>query len=201
MDVEFTDQQLVELIQTGEGIEKAAECLMRDKQLQKRIYKTIRWNLKDKNYAEDVFMESILIAIKKIQMREFEDSSKLRAYIAGICKYVCLTWNRNLKYQKVTDGIDTAFKLSNNTDIMGQIIDADLLALLENYVQKLTSVCQSTLISYYWKMQSAKEIATASDISEQSVNNNLSRCREKLRELLRESEEIMAILKERGWKI
>ncbi|MBL7930534.1 MAG: sigma-70 family RNA polymerase sigma factor [Bacteroidia bacterium] len=148
------------------------------------IKKLILKNSGNREDAEDIYQEALIILIKKIKDPSFELRSSLNTYLYSICRFL---WSERLKkknkkpetgFEKYRDGfqvneLETFQK--NESDIR----------LAEKAFQQLGEKCKQLLMLFYFKKMTMANIAQKLNFNSENVAKNQKyRCIEKAKENL-----------------
>ena len=143
------------------------------KKLENGMYRLSYSILKNESDAQDAVQEAIYKSYKNLE--NLEDKRKFKPWI----------------YKIVTN---TSFEIlksnKNYVDIEENIIEAeqediDTKLTLWNAVQKLKQPYRTTIILFYYEDMSIKEISKITETSIDAVKKQLSRAREKIKEVIK----------------
>ncbi len=170
----FSDQELVH--QYLNGREQAfAELLQRHKS---RVYTAIYMFVRDKYLAEDLFQETFIKAIKKLNAGLYTDEGKFLPWVLRIANNLCIDYYRKTKRSpKVTnpDGYDIFSILPfHDTGAQEAIIKKEEHGTVRALIDKLPPDQKEVLILRHYADYSFKEIAELTGVS---INTALGRMR------------------------
>jgi RNA polymerase sigma-70 factor (ECF subfamily) len=170
----FTDQELVH--QYLNGREQAfAELLQRHKT---RVYTAIYMFVRDKYLAEDLFQETFIKALKKLNAGLYTDEGKFLPWVLRIANNLCIDYYRKTKRSpKVTnpDGYDIFSILPfHETSAQEVIIRNEDSRTVRALIDKLPPDQKEVLILRHYADYSFKEIAELTGVS---INTALGRMR------------------------
>lgn len=160
----MTDQELILLIQNG----KNEMPVKRMYQEFPKIERLIVQSGGNKQLAEEIFNDSLLLFLEKVRDVKFEQQSKLTTFFYGINRYLML--NELRKQQKHGQSLEWSDTLI--------ITDADLdydfekerkLDAMERILSRLSEKCKSILEFFYFKKWSMEQIAA--ELNYSSVNS------------------------------
>jgi len=199
----YTDKQIIEMIQdTTESRELAFEYLYLNPEIKNKSYSKINNLIRDKVKADDIFTDSLLAFIKNVKYNKFRGESKISTYIVAICNFQSLNYLNNLKKEKeksnqYLNSQKDPFPKEESVEI--QFLELEEVRyeakLKRKIYRQLSSKCRDALRKKYIDESSVKEMAKIINIAVQSVKNRLSRCYEKIRELITQDLEIMNAIK------
>ncbi len=170
----FTDQELVH--QYLNGREQAfAELLQRHKT---RVYTAIYMFVRDKYLAEDLFQETFIKAVKKLNAGLYTDEGKFLPWVLRIANNLCIDYYRKTKRSpKVTnpEGYDIFSILPfHETGAQEAIIRNEDSRTVRALIDKLPPDQKEVLILRHYADYSFKEIAELTGVS---INTALGRMR------------------------
>lgn len=170
----LTDQELVQ--QYLSGREQAfAELLRRHKT---RVYTAIYLFVRDKYIAEDLFQETFIKAVKKLNSGLYNDEGKFLPWLLRIANNLCIDYYRKTKRSpKVTnpDGYDIFSVLPfHETGAQEAIIKSEDQRTVRALIDQLPPDQKEVLILRHYADYSFKEIAELTGVS---INTALGRMR------------------------
>ncbi|GDX47967.1 MAG: sigma-70 family RNA polymerase sigma factor [Bacteroidetes bacterium] len=170
----LTDQELVQ--QYLSGREQAfAELLRRHKT---RVYTAIYMFVRDKYIAEDLFQETFIKAVKKLNSGLYNDEGKFLPWLLRIANNLCIDYYRKTKRSpKVTnpDGYDIFSVLPfHETGAQEAIIKSEDQRTVRALIDQLPPDQKEVLILRHYADYSFKEIAELTGVS---INTALGRMR------------------------
>lgn len=170
----LTDQELVQ--QYLSGREQAfAELLRRHKT---RVYTAIYIFVRDKYIAEDLFQETFIKAVKKLNSGLYNDEGKFLPWLLRIANNLCIDYYRKTKRSpKVTnpDGYDIFSVLPfHETGAQEAIIKSEDQRTVRALIDQLPPDQKEVLILRHYADYSFKEIAELTGVS---INTALGRMR------------------------
>ena len=117
--------------------------------------------------TEEVFNDSLVLLIEKIQQPDFKLTSQLSTYLFGINRFL---WKNKLRNNQNSAELEWSDTLILTAEDLGYSQEKeDKLQQLEAALKLITKRCQEILKRFYFESQSMKEIATAMSFS--SINS------------------------------
>lgn len=169
----MNDQMILELIRTDQN-DRALGELYRHFPM---VRKLVRSNGGDRQDAEDVFQEALIILIRKVKGSEFRLTAQLSTYLYSVCKYV---WKDELKKRQRVIPADLETGLP-------EIEDESRARLAEKVISELKDRCRELLLLFYEGRLKLKEIASRMGYSsENTAKNQKYKCLEAARDRLKE---------------
>ncbi len=170
----LSDQELVQ--QYLQGREQAfAELLQRHKS---RVYTAIYMFVRDKYLAEDLFQETFIKAVKKLQAGLYTDEGKFLPWVLRIANNLCIDYYRKTKRSpRITnpEGFDIfAILPFHETGAQEAIIKSEDSKTVRALIDKLPPDQKEVLILRHYADYSFKEIAELTGVS---INTALGRMR------------------------
>lgn len=168
------DSVLLSLYKNGNE-EAFAELLRRHKS---KVYTTIYMIVKDKYVAEDLFQESWIKAVNKINAGAYNEEGKFLPWIARIAHNMAIDHVRKEKrYPTIVleDGMNVFNSLNFSEDSIESVrIKDENQTLIRDLIQSLPDVQREVLIMRHYSDMSFQEIAEATGVS---INTALGRMR------------------------
>ena len=199
----YTDEQIIASIKAStKSREEIFSLLFMDKDLRKKSFSIINRLIKSGIIGDDIFADSLIAFVKAIRYNKFKKDSNLTTYLIGICRIHCLRHHQGQKkekerYEKYEKEMLREVDKEHEIDSLFSITSQKRYekGLTRKIYKQLSDTCRNYLRQKYGKALSVKEIATENQIKEQSVKNTLSRCYQKLRELIKNDPEVMEQIK------
>jgi RNA polymerase sigma factor (sigma-70 family) len=175
------DDQLITRIRTGET-GKALHVLYKHFPL---AVKHIGTHGGNRQLAEDIFQEALLILVRKVQEEHFTLTAPLKAYLLGICR---MLWQAELRKQQRQQLPQQEPDTRLSEDWLTAAVEEEKRAkLAEKALDSLKDRCRELLLLFYSGKMKLKEIAAAMGYnSENTAKNQKYKCLEAAREKLRE---------------
>ncbi len=131
--------------------------------------------------ANDIFQESLIIIITKIDKEAFVLSARFSTYLYAIAKNL---WLYQQKKQKVATKYEENFIPEFEKPHFAEKYDKDLKQkIFKYYFDQLSEVCQN-ILKLYWLELPVKEIASKLGKKEGYIRTRKSGCKKKLIELI-----------------
>lgn len=131
----------------------------------------------NKEMAEEIFNDALLLLIRKVSEPTFELSSKLSTYLFGISRFL---WKNELRKQQKKQEVEwngaiilTELELGYDEE------QEERFKAMENILISLSEKCQQIFERLYYRKQTMQEIATALGFSsENSAKTQKYKCME-----------------------
>ena len=168
------DETLIKEIQEGRR-NKPLEHLYKELP---RIQSSIIGSGGSKEIAQEIFNDSLLILIEKIESPNFQLTSKLNTYLFGIAR---LLWMNELRRQKKLKELEWSNAIIlTNEDIAYDYEKESKLLAIENILQSVSDKCKKIFDLFYFQKKSMKQIVTALGFSNiNSAKTQKYKCMEK----------------------
>ena len=161
---------------------------------QSTLFSYILFVVRDREIADDLFQETFVKVITKLQEGKYSPSGKFSAWMMRIAHNVIMDLYRGLKVQKIVDTSDDN-DLSNistndfySMDIESQYVNAQVLKDVKKLMNFLPASQREVVYMRYYQQLSFKEIAEMTNVS---INTSLGRMRYailNLRRMVKENE-------------
>ena len=161
---------------------------------QSKLFSYILFVVRDREIADDLFQETFVNVITKLQEGKYSPSGKFSAWMMRIAHNVIMDLYRGLKVQKIVDTSDDN-DLSNistndfySMDIESQYVNAQVLKDVKKLMNFLPASQREVVYMRYYQQLSFKEIAEMTNVS---INTSLGRMRYailNLRRMVKENE-------------
>lgn len=161
---------------------------------QTKLFSYILFVVRDREIADDLFQETFVKVITKLQEGKYSPSGKFSAWMMRIAHNVIMDLYRGLKVQKIVDTSDDN-DLSNistndfySMDIESQYVNAQVLKDVKKLMNFLPASQREVVYMRYYQQLSFKEIAEMTNVS---INTSLGRMRYailNLRRMVKENE-------------
>ena len=161
---------------------------------QSKLFSYILFVVRDREIADDLFQETFVKVITKLQEGKYSPSGKFSAWMLRIAHNVIMDLYRGLKVQKIVDTSDDN-DLSNistndfySMDIESQYVNAQVLKDVKKLMNFLPASQREVVYMRYYQQLSFKEIAEMTNVS---INTSLGRMRYailNLRRMVKENE-------------
>jgi len=147
---------------------------------QSKLFSYILFVVRDHEIADDLFQETFVKVITKLQEGKYSPSGKFSAWMMRIAHNVIMDLYRGLKVQKIVDTSDDN-DLSNistndfySMDIESQYVNAQVLKDVKKLMNFLPASQREVVYMRYYQQLSFKEIAEMTNVS---INTSLGRMR------------------------
>ena len=161
---------------------------------QSKLFSYILFVVRDREIADDLFQETFVKVITKLQEGKYSPSGQFSAWMMRIAHNVIMDLYRGLKVQKIVDTSDDN-DLSNistndfySMDIESQYVNAQVLKDVKKLMNFLPASQREVVYMRYYQQLSFKEIAEMTNVS---INTSLGRMRYailNLRRMVKENE-------------
>ena len=161
---------------------------------QSKLFSYILFVVRDREIADDLFQETFVKVITKLQEGKYSPSGKFSAWMMRIAHNVIMDLYRGLKVQKIVDTSDDN-DLSNistndfySMDIESQYVNAQVLKDVKKLMNFLPASQREVVYMRDYQQLSFKEIAEMTNVS---INTSLGRMRYailNLRRMVKENE-------------
>ena len=147
---------------------------------QEKIFTYIMYVVKDENLANDLFQETFLKVITKLQNRQYSDSGKFIWWLTRIAHNVIIDYYRALKSDKVVDAprendlsnLRSASVMDSNRE--SELNNAQVLKDVKRLMEALPETQRDVVYMRFFQELSFKELAELTNVS---INTSLGRMR------------------------
>ena len=131
-----------------------------------------------KEIAQEIFNDSLLILIEKVESPDFQLTSKLSTYLFGIVR---LLWMNELRRQNKLKELEWSNVIILTNEDIGYDHDKEVkLLAIENILQSISDKCKKLFDLFYFQKKSMKQIVTALGFSNiNSAKTQKYKCMEK----------------------
>lgn len=162
-----------------EGNNRAFDLLL--SRNQSKLFSYILYVVRDRDTAEDIFQETFVKVITKLQERRYTTSGKFSAWIMRIAHNAIMDWYREQKADRVIEANEEndLSNLGSNDDLLEaniemEFVNAQVLTEVKQLMNLLPAPQREVVFMRYFQQLSFKEIAEATDVS---INTALGRMR------------------------
>ncbi len=172
----MTDEQLALLYVGGDN--KAFDELL--SRTQSKLFTYIMFVVRDHDIANDIFQETFVKAITKLQMGQYTDSGKFQFWITRIAHNVIMDWYRAQKNEHIVEPtIDNDLSNLRGASILDsyretEIINEQILIDVKKMMNALPTPQREVVYMRFFQQLSFKEIAELTGVS---INTSLGRMR------------------------
>lgn len=172
----MTDEELA--LSYGEGNNAAFDMLLRRNQT--KLFSYILFIVRDRDRADDIFQETFIKVITKLQQHKYTTNGKFSSWVTRIAHNVIIDWYREQKTQKVVelakdnDLSNTKLNSAFAASIESYYVHEQVLNDVKNMMNHLPSTQREVVFMRYYQGLSFKEIAELTNVS---INTALGRMR------------------------
>lgn len=164
---------------------------------QSKLFSYILFVVRDRDTADDVFQETFVKVITKLQQHKYTDSGKFGAWIMRIAHNVIMDWYREQKIEKIIEPTQDN-DLSNinfndllDSNIENRFVNDQVLDDVKKMMNLLPASQREVVFMRYYQDLSFKEIAELTNVS---INTALGRMRYAILNLRRMAKEHNTVL-------
>ncbi len=185
---EMTDEELA--MAYVDGCNHAFDLLL--SRNQQKLFSYILFVVRDRDVANDIFQDTFVKVIIKLQEGNYTPNGKFGAWVMRIAHNAIMDWYRNQKSEKIVDAAkdNDLSNISHNdfTDsgIENQFINMQVLHDVKKMMNQLPTTQREVVFMRFYQELSFKEIAEATGVS---INTSLGRMRYALLNLRRMAKE------------
>ena len=177
----LTDEELA--LRYVAGNNRAFDELLRRNQ--SRLFTYILFVVRDRHVADDVFQETFVRAISKLQNNAYRVNGKFGAWLTRIAHNVMIDLFRSQKHKNIISiEDDTLTQLSARAllanNIEAECINAQVLTDVKRMVDLLPPVQREVVFMRFYQQMPFKEIAERTNVS---INTSLGRLHYAIRNL------------------
>lgn len=132
----------------------------------------------DFQQSEDLAQESFLIAWQRLE--KLNESEKFPAWLCGIAKNLSKNWLRHQGRKPNTQHLDDSDTISSESHV-DQLNEQDEIRLVWNRLQSIPETYREAMLMFYRHGEDISDIASALNLSEETVRQRLSRGRKLLK--------------------
>lgn len=172
----MTDEGLVMLYIDGNN--RAFDLLL--SRNQSRLFSYILFVVRDRNTAEDIFQETFVKVITRLQDGKYTTSGKFSAWIMRIAHNVIMDWYRDQRAERVVEATqdNDLSNISGSELVVGSIeshyVNSQVMCDVRNLLDNLPPTQREVVFMRYYQQLSFKEIADTTSVS---INTALGRMR------------------------
>lgn len=172
----MTDEELALSYVNGDN--RAFDLLLSHNQT--KLFSYILFVVRNRDVADDIFQETFVKIITKLQQGKYTPSGKFSAWIMRIAHNVIMDWYRAQKADKVVDSTkeNDLSNISGSEVIIGnienQFISSQTLEDIKKMMEHLPTTQREVVFMRYYQEMSFKEIAETTGVS---INTSLGRMR------------------------
>jgi RNA polymerase sigma-70 factor (ECF subfamily) len=172
----MTDEELA--LSYVEGNNRAFDLLL--SRNQSKLYTYILFVVRDRETADDIFQETFVKVITKLQEGKYTNSGKFSAWLMRIAHNVIMDLYRSQKADKVieptpdNDLSNVNFSGILDSNIESQYVNAQVLEDVKKLMNMLPATQREVVFMRFYQELSFKEIAELTNVS---INTALGRMR------------------------
>ena len=172
---EMTDEQLA--LSYIKGDNRAFDLLL--SRTQSKLFTYIMFVVRDHDMADDIFQETFVKVITKLQQGKYTNSGKFSAWLVRIAHNVIMDWYREQRLERVVEPTEDN-DLSNISDelldmnVENQFVNEQVLKDVRRMMDMLPPTQREVCYMRFYQEMSFKEIAEATGVS---INTSLGRMR------------------------
>ena len=172
----MTDEELA--VEYVNGNDKAFDILLA--RTQTGVFSYIMFIVHNEDYANDIFQETYLKAIKKLHSKLYAPSGKFNAWMIRIAHNAIMDWYRRQRTRSIVNSQDnmdiilTSDNLQQETSKEDIMTNRQTLQDVKCLISFLPEPQQEVVIMRYYQNYSFKEIAEKTGVS---INTSLGRMR------------------------
>lgn len=190
-----TDEELAYMYIDGNN--RAFDELL--KRNQSKLFSYIQFVVRDNDIADDLFQDTFVKIIMKLQCGKYTDSGKFSSWILRIAHNVIMDYYRQQKSLKITNQDDNDMSKIGNEEVLESFIENEIINdQTMNDVRKMMNLLpppqREVVYMRFYQNLSFKEIADMTDVS---INTSLGRMRYailNMRRMARENNIMLSIL-------
>ena len=147
---------------------------------QSRLFSYILFVVRDRNTAEDIFQETFVKVITRLQDGKYTTSGKFSAWIMRIANNVIMDWYRDQRAERVVEATqdNDLSNISGSELVVGSIeshyVNSQVMCDVRNLLDNLPPTQREVVFMRYYQQLSFKEIADTTSVS---INTALGRMR------------------------
>lgn len=147
---------------------------------QSRLFSYILFVVRDRNTAEDIFQETFVKVITRLQDGKYTTSGKFSAWIMRIAHNVIMDWYRDQRAERVVEATqdNDLSNISGSELVVGSIeshyVNSQVMRDVRNLLDNLPPTQREVVFMRYYQQLSFKEIADTTSVS---INTALGRMR------------------------
>ena len=147
---------------------------------QSRLFSYILFVVRDRNTAEDIFQETFVKVITRLQDGKYTTSGKFSAWIMRIAHNVIMDWYRDQRTERVVEATqdNDLSNISGSELVVGSIeshyVNSQVMRDVRNLLDNLPPTQREVVFMRYYQQLSFKEIADTTSVS---INTALGRMR------------------------
>ena len=140
----------------------------------------------DKNDAEDIIQETIIVLWQKVNSDSLQLTVKLGTYLLAIAKN---KWMAELRKRRKISPQYISENISNgNPSSLDDLVNEEKIEYVRKALEMLQPICKKLLLLYYFEEKNMKEIAKILNLANADVAKSKKyQCKKNLEEILQEN--------------
>lgn len=185
---EMTDEELA--LKYVEGDNRAFDLLLSRNEV--KLFSYIMFMVHDQELANDIFQETFVKAISKLQLRQYAVNGKFGSWIMRIAHNVMMDMYRDNRSRCIVEATanNDLSNFGGNEVLSGcaeeEIVNSQILSDVKKMVDKLPPTQREVVFMRFYQQLSFKEIAEMTGVS---INTSLGRMRYAILNLRRMAKE------------
>lgn len=172
----MTDEELA--LSYIDGNNRAFDLLL--SRNQSKLFSYILFVVRDRNTADDIFQETFVKVISKLQQRKYTTSGKFGALIMRIAHNVIMDWYREQRLGRIVEPTldNDLSNMCGNEFLVGNIenyfVNEQVMRDVRKLLNTLPAPQREVVFMRFYQQMSFKEIAETTNVS---INTALGRMR------------------------
>lgn len=179
----FSDQEIVDGIRSGRGLNESIRRLYRN------YFDSLAWyvmnNSGSRQDAEDNFQEAVISFVEMVQNDKFRGESSIKTFLFSLNRHIWLNelkrrgraLKREEKYERGQE--------QSTADVSGLIVERETKDQVVQLMGELGDTCKQILLLFYYENFSISEIfETLHYENEQVVRNKKYKCLKQLEQMI-----------------
>lgn len=172
----MTDEELA--LSYIDGNNRAFDLLL--SRNQSKLFSYILFVVRDRNTADDIFQETFVKVISKLQQRKYTTSGKFVAWIMRIAHNVIMDWYREQRLGRIVEPTldNDLSNMCGNEFLVGNIenyfVNEQVMRDVRKLLNTLPAPQREVVFMRFYQQMSFKEIAETTNVS---INTALGRMR------------------------
>ena len=171
----MTDEELA--LSYIDGNNKAFDLLL--SRTKNKLFTYIMFVVRDRDVADDIFQETFVKVITKLQQQKYTNSGKFSAWLVRIAHNVIMDWYREQRAEKIIEPTEDN-DLSNlgsaflDMNVENRYVNSQVLKDVKKMMNMLPPTQREVVFMRFYQEMSFKEIAETTGVS---INTSLGRMR------------------------
>ncbi len=173
---QMTDEELA--MQYVQGNNKAFDLLL--SRNQSKLFSYILFVVHDQDVANDIFQETFVKVVMKLQQGRYTPSGKFGAWVMRIAHHVIMDWYRDQRIDRMVEvAKDNDLSNISSHEVLQDSIESDFVRLqvlsdVKKMMNNLPAPQREVVYMRFFQGMSFKEIAETTEVS---INTSLGRMR------------------------